>query len=90
MVLGWVHIYVDHTLIVARRAQLGGIAVSEESRGRGVATHLMEAAEGWARGAGCETLYVRSGSDREAAHRFYLARGMQRTKSQVIFVRRLS
>ncbi|MFA9431252.1 GNAT family N-acetyltransferase [Egicoccus sp. AB-alg2] len=86
-VVGFVHVYVDHTLLLERRAQLGGLAVLDGWHGRGVAAALLRRAEGWAAEAGCSTLFVRSGEAREQAHRFYVRAGYRPHKRQQVFVK---
>lgn len=88
-VVGWIHIYVDQSLIVGRRGQLGGLSVDAASQGQGVATALLDAAEAWARGQGCRVLNVRSGTARGTAHDFYRARGYRDVKQQLVLVKDL-
>jgi len=89
-VVGWVHLYVNHTLLVEPRAELGGIAVGSNWRRRGVGRHLMNWAEQWASQRGCKVVYVRSGSERTDAHGFYRRLGYQELKTQSVFTKDLS
>lgn len=88
-ILGYVHVYVDPSLITGRRAQLGGFSVADGHRRRGVGETLLARAEAWARQQGCTTVWVRSGSEREGAHRFYERRGYDYVKPQQVFSKRL-
>lgn len=62
-------------------ARITAMVVRSETRGRGIGATLMERAVQWARDAGCEGIELTSGmrAEREAAHRFYEARGFHRT-----------
>lgn len=44
-VLGYVHVYIDASLITGRRAQLGGLSVADGHRGRGVGETLLAGTE---------------------------------------------
>jgi ribosomal protein S18 acetylase RimI-like enzyme len=81
-VLGWVQVYVRQLLMVERHAEMGGLVVDEACRGRGIGRMLVDWAEAWAREHGCESLYLRSNVQREAAHRFYERMGYQLVKTQ--------
>ena len=50
------------------------LGVTEDARGNGVGTVLMEAAEDWARSAGAEAMMVDTGSRNTLAQRFYRRR----------------
>ncbi len=86
-VVGWVHTYVDHTLYGPAIAQLGGLSVKESWHGHGIGAQLLEAAEQWAREAGCHALWVRSGVQRADAHAFYRSRGYNDLKHQVVLTK---
>lgn len=88
-VVGWIHVYVDESLIVGRRGQLGGLSVDAASQGQGVATALLDAAESWARRQDCRVLNVRSGTARGTAHAFYRARGYRDVKQQLVLTKDL-
>jgi GNAT superfamily N-acetyltransferase len=82
-VAGWVHVLIGHSLIEGPRAELGGLSVGAEARGRGAGSALLAAAERWAAEHGVRTVFLRSGAERTEAHAFYLARGYQAVKNQV-------
>lgn len=88
-VLGYVHVYIDASLITGRRAQLGGLSVADGHRGRGVGETLLSGAEAWARQHACRTIWVRSGNERTDAHRFYQRCGYDHVKPQQVFHTRL-
>lgn len=56
-------------------ARLTSLAVVASVRRQGVATALVDAAESFARRAGCGRVEVTSGDHRPEAHQFYRARG---------------
>lgn len=60
-------------------ARLAVLAVTAPSRGRGIGTQLVDAAEGWSLGAGAREVIVNSGLHRDKAHRFYERRGYSPT-----------
>jgi GNAT superfamily N-acetyltransferase len=81
-VVGWIQLYVRQLLMVERHVEMGGLVVDEAYRGQGVGRMLVDWAETWARDHGCDTIYLRSNVQREAAHRFYERMGYQLTKTQ--------
>lgn len=87
--VGWVHVFVRQLLVLDRHAELGGLVVDEGYRGRGTGRLLMETAEDWASGRGCEALYVRSNVVRERAHRFYEGIGYGLIKRSCLFLKDL-
>jgi GNAT superfamily N-acetyltransferase len=56
---------------LGRRCWVEDFAVEPERRSQGVGTALLNAAKGWARGAGATHLELDSGLARTDAHRFY-------------------
>lgn len=82
-IVGWIHVLISHNLITGPRAELGGLAVAAQSQGAGTGTALLRAAEEWALRRGTQTMFLRSGTEREAAHAFYLSRGYRALKTQV-------
>ena len=84
-VVGWMHAFVDLRLESDARAEIGGLVVDEDWRGRGVGSMLVEKASNWARQRGVDAVRVRSNVKRDDAHRFYLERGYAETKRQAVF-----
>jgi GNAT superfamily N-acetyltransferase len=84
-VIGWVHVTATSLLEVEQRAEVNGLVVDEQVRSRGAGARLLEAAEAWAREAGCVGMSVRSNVIRERAHGFYLRQGYEHYKTQKAF-----
>lgn len=55
----------------ARRAQIEGVRVASDLRGRGLGAQLIADAEDRARAAGCGQMQLTTNSSRTDAHRFY-------------------
>jgi GNAT superfamily N-acetyltransferase len=81
-VVGWVHMHVYHLLMDDPEVEIGGLVVDEKVRGNGIGEMLMQTAEAWAIEQGCSSVYLRSNTIREAAHRFYEGIGYRIIKSQ--------
>ncbi|MGS0685499.1 GNAT family N-acetyltransferase [Nakamurella sp. GG22] len=62
-----------------RQAHLAGLAVAAAHRRRGVGTSLLQAAEGYALGWGCDRLELTSSRSRNEAHDFYPRHGYEET-----------
>ncbi|HWO93342.1 MAG TPA: GNAT family N-acetyltransferase [Dehalococcoidia bacterium] len=58
-------------------ANVENVVVDEHARGLGVGSALLDEAVGRAQAAGCYKISLTSRVEREAAHRFYEARGFQ-------------
>lgn len=84
-VAGWVHVFRSQRLQADPFAELGGLIVTAEARGRGLGRALLQRGEAWARNNGCARLRVRSRQRRAAAHRFYERVGYQPIKKQQVF-----
>ena len=70
---------VPHLSRPGSAGRLVGLVVGRSHRRRGVASALLAAAEQRALGWGCDQLELTSGRVRDAAHRFYPARGYEET-----------
>lgn len=81
-VVGWVHVLVALRLESSPFAELGGLVVGTQARGRGVGRGLVGAAVDWARSRGLSRMRVRSRVERADAHRFYERLGFRATKDQ--------
>jgi GNAT superfamily N-acetyltransferase len=88
-VVGWIDVGISRHLQSEPHAEIGGLIVSGELRGRGIGRHLMACAENWARQRGLRGMVVRSQIAREAAHNFYLREGYARTKTSAVFTKTL-
>jgi len=88
-VLGWIDVSVVEHLQSGARAEIGGLVVANGHRGLGIGKKLVERAEAWATERGFPQMLVRSQIAREAAHRFYLREGYERTKTSAVFTKTL-
>jgi GNAT superfamily N-acetyltransferase len=89
-IAGWIGVYLFRSVELEAYAEISGLVVSEEARSRGIGQVLLEAAEEWARGAGCAIISVRSNIRRKRAHGFYEKNGYEWTKTQKTFFKNLS
>jgi N-acetylglutamate synthase-like GNAT family acetyltransferase len=88
-VVGWVHGVHARSLIAGDRVEIAGLAVAPDWAGRGAGTALLAAVERWAVEHHLSTAYLRSRSDRSAAHQFYRHRGYRELKTQYAFGKEL-
>jgi len=88
-VIGWIHAYVRHLVVVDAHAEVGGLIVDQDCRKRGVGRLLMQTVEQWARRQGCRAVRVRSNVVREGAHAFYKRIGYSTVKTQAVFYKEL-
>jgi GNAT superfamily N-acetyltransferase len=84
-VIGWLHVSVSPLIEVQLRAEVNGLIVAGDERGRGTGALLLRAAEHWARRQGCKNMSVRSNVIRERAHQFYLRQSYEHYKTQKAF-----
>ena len=84
-VLGWIHIYKVLTLESGYFSEIGGLVVSEKSRGKGIGTKLINAAKSWSCEQGVVNIRARSNITRQETHKFYLKLGFQQIKEQIVF-----
>ncbi|MET0225152.1 MAG: GNAT family N-acetyltransferase [Dokdonella sp.] len=84
-VVGWLHAAQCVLLTEDDGAEVLGLVVAAELRGRGIGAALLRAAEAWARARGAGYLRVRSRVERDGAHRFYERAGFARSKTQHVF-----
>ncbi len=87
---GWLHLFVAHRVESDRFAELGGLVVAEEDRGKGIGRRLLAAAEQWVKGRGITKLRVRSRSSRSDAHAFYQRLGFIGSKEQLVLDKPIS
>ena len=89
-VVGWIDVRISHHLQSGAAAEIGGLVVSAEVRSLGIGGALLARAEAWAQEQGIARMLVRSQIARERAHRFYLERGYQRTKTSAVFSKQIA
>jgi GNAT superfamily N-acetyltransferase len=89
-VIGWIDIGIVHHLQVEPNGEIGGLVVSHTCRSAGIGAKLVSHAEQWVRARGVTKVIVRSNITREAAHRFYLREGYERTKTSAVFSKTLA
>jgi GNAT superfamily N-acetyltransferase len=88
-VLGWIEVSGAHHLQSPSFALIGGLVVREGNRNGGLGTLLCEQAERWSRAQGLGRIRVTSRSTRSDAHRFYLRRGYELSKTSLVFEKRI-
>ena len=84
-VVGWVHVFGAPRVESDGFAELGGLVVAAEDRGRGIGTQLVEAAEAWALRNGFDIVRIRSRVERGASHGFFENRGFSAVKTQRVY-----
>jgi GNAT superfamily N-acetyltransferase len=89
-VVGWVDVGITNHLQAEPYGEIGGLVVSAACRSVGIGARLVERAEQWIRQQGLSRVTVRSRIAREAAHRFYLREGYERTKTSAVFSKLLT
>jgi GNAT superfamily N-acetyltransferase len=88
-VIGWIDVGIVHHLQVEPNGEIGGLVVSHACRSSGIGAKLVSRAEQWVKERGVAKMIVRSQIAREAAHRFYLREGYERTKTSAVFSKTL-
>lgn len=88
-IIAWIHAYTRQSLTSGDLAEIGGLIVSKEFRGKGIGRRLLSAVETWALGKNRFKLRVRSQIQREDARQFYSDMGFAETKRQVVFAKTL-
>ncbi len=88
-IAGWIHVGADPSLTHDSVAEIKGLIVGENQRGKGLGEELVNAAEAWCVRHGFRNIRVRSRVEREGAHGFYQRRGYQKQKTQHVLLRRL-
>ncbi len=83
--VGWIHLYIDYSLMHSPVVALGGLVVDEAYRGRGIGRRLMEQAEAWGRAHGCAAVYLKTNVIRREAHAFYESIGYHNVKTQYAY-----
>lgn len=89
-IVGWIHAFITVHLQSNSFAEIGGMVVEENFRGKGIGKKLIDEAEKWAIKQNINKLRVRSNTIRKDAHQFYLNRGFALTKEQKIFDKQIN
>ena len=89
-IVGWIHIYGTYLLESDSYAEIGGLVVAEEARGKGVGETLLAAAERWAAELSYATVRVRSNVLRVQARGVYEHLGYEHIKTQNNFLKALT
>ena len=84
-VIGWIHVFHAIRLESGSFAELGGLIVDEQNRGKGIGQLLLEQAKAWCLQMGIPKLKLRSKVTRKDAHRFYMRHGFKEIKVQKVF-----
>lgn len=84
-VVGWIHVFGTIRLESTRFAEIGGLVVSLEMRGKRIGEKLVEKAEEWAMEKGYKKIRVRCQVKRERAHNFYEKVNFLCVKEQKVF-----
>jgi GNAT superfamily N-acetyltransferase len=88
--IGWVHVRLALTLILDREAEIDGLVVREDHRGRGIGAQLLQDAQTWANRHDCSAVRLRTNVTRGRAHRFYERCGFKRVKTSYLFRKALT
>lgn len=88
-VVGWINARIASSLESGSRAEIVGLVVAPQARGKGIGRALVAAAERWALEKGMTSVVVRSNVAREESHGFYAALGYARRKTQHFYARSL-
>ena len=83
---GFIHVFITRRLFLDHRAEVGGLVVDQDYRGRGIGKSLLEKSEHWAGSKDCQTICVRSNIIRTGAKEFYLSQGYNVKKKQWVFL----
>ena len=83
--LGFIHVFTALRIESLPFAEIGGLVVDENSRGRGIGKQLVRKAIEWSAGKNIHTLRVRCNTRRKEAHLFYTSLGFANSKDQKVF-----
>lgn len=85
-VLGWMHVRLRPQLTSSDLAEVDGLIVASQHRGRGIGERLLRAAEAWSAERGCRQLMICSNATREDAANFYARVGYRHLKVWRVFI----
>ena len=88
--LGMVAVEWRLMLETGEKAEIVAMVVDAAARRHGLGWRLIEAACGWARRRGADSVFLRSNVVRPEAHAFYPGLGFRRSKTQHVYVRPLA
>lgn len=88
-VVGFCHGYLRLLTEVVEAIEIGGLAVAEAHRGKGVAKQLVTSIEDWAKSLGYTQVVLASNIIRTEAHAFYEHLGYKKIKQQFAFEKNL-
>ncbi|MCP1307480.1 GNAT family N-acetyltransferase [Paenibacillus tyrfis] len=83
--VGWIHAHGRLLVESPPYAEIGGLVVDQDFRGKRIGKQLVRHCEEWARTKGYQELRVRVNVTREEAHQFYKHAGFENTKMQQVF-----
>ena len=89
-VVGWVEARRRDLLLSEGSAEIVGLVVAADTRGRGWGRQLIETVAAWACDHGCHRLRIRTNIRREEARAIYTHLGFHEAKQQVVFDRDLT
>lgn len=87
--VGWIHVHGRLLVESPPYAEIGGLVVDQEFRGKRIGKQLVRHCEEWARTKGYHELRVRVNVTRVEAHQFYKHAGFENTKTQQVFRKEL-
>ncbi|HEY6906566.1 MAG TPA: GNAT family N-acetyltransferase [Ignavibacteriaceae bacterium] len=84
-VIGWMHITLTEPLESKAFAEIRGIVVKKEFRGKGAGAKLIDTAVLWAKSKECKKLRIRTNIVRTDTRKYYRKRGFISKKTQEVF-----
>ena len=86
-VIGWIHVCVRNCVESNSFAEIVGLVVAHQARGKGIGALLMQEAEKWSLRKRLHVICLRSRTSRKQEHQFYKHRGYKITKTQRVFIK---
>ncbi|HTY41518.1 MAG TPA: GNAT family N-acetyltransferase [Thermoanaerobaculia bacterium] len=87
---GWIQVSLPRIFETPKTAEIAGLVVDPDVRGRGLGSALVGAVLDWAAAEGCRAVRVRSNVIRERAHAFYRREGFREIKTQKVLEKTLA
>ena len=88
-ITGWIQVSVRTAIESEEFAEIIGLVVDGNYRGKGIGKELVLKAEEWSKNLGYKILRVRTNVKRLETHEFYKGRGFIETKRQTVFQKEL-